>query len=139
MINEQLSVSDRKLSRITDLILKNRRPPGKDWFWPINELNGKPLDKKRANKFLLCGILDYQIKTERALENAKRLSIDILGDPKDIWNVIAEYSEKVTPFLLPFFTEYIRRSARSMIWSGDGYALEQVRTPILSVIGHFSC
>lgn len=94
MSNMESTISDRKLARITNLILENRRPPGKDWWWPINELNGKPADKKSANKFLLCSILDWQMKSEKVLENAKRFSLDVLGDPEDLWNVISEYSEE---------------------------------------------
>lgn len=94
MINMEFTINDSELPQIANLILENRKPPGKDWWWPLNELNGKPADKKRANKFLLCSILDWQMKSEKVLKNAKRFSLDVLADPEDLWNVIGEYSEE---------------------------------------------
>ena len=57
-------------------------------FWPWIDGESE-LDRKSANKFLLGCLLDFQIKAERAWENARRLSEDYLGDPDDIWSSIS--------------------------------------------------
>jgi len=84
--------------------------PGKD-HWVLNQLNcharsraeswlflsepiGEPVTKKRANKFLVGAILDYQIPAATAWENARRLAEEILGDPDDLWNAIAAIGER---------------------------------------------
>ena len=60
-------------------------------FWPwLGECHkeNKRLDKIRANKFMLGAILDYQIPSDKARENARRFSEDILGEPKHLWVAI---------------------------------------------------
>lgn len=79
-----------KIQRIIQLLLENNRyEPG---FWPGLH-KGKPASKKEANKFILGGILDYQIPASVAWENARRLAEDILGDPDNIWQSIIENSK----------------------------------------------
>lgn len=56
------------------------------WAW-IEEVD--ELDMRRANKFMLGSLLDFQIKAERAWENARRLAEDLLGDPDGLWHSIA--------------------------------------------------
>ena len=60
-----------------------------DWPW-LTECHehGRSVDKVRANKFMLGAILDYRIGAETAWENARRLSEDILGEPKNLWVAI---------------------------------------------------
>ena len=84
---------DTRPERISRLLIAHRdRPEG---FWPwLDELKGKPADTKRANKFLLGCVLDYQMKAEVVWENARRLAEDILGDPEKLWNKIASVSEE---------------------------------------------
>ena len=60
-------------------------------FWPFLEpLNGRPADKRTANKFFLACIVDYQQKADRAWEQAKYFVEEIMGDPPDIWRAILE-------------------------------------------------
>ena len=81
---------DSKDQRVARLLLTIRAQEGNTLFWPwLDELDGKPADKKRANKFLLGCILDYQIPAQRAWDNAARLAEQILGDPEDLWDTIA--------------------------------------------------
>lgn len=76
------------------MLLANRSTDRSGWYW-IGEPGLKTLDKKRANKYLLACILDYQIQSGRAWENAKRLAESILGDPPCLWESITEI-----PFLV---------------------------------------
>lgn len=54
----------------------------------LSRLNGRPADKRSANKFLLGCILDYQMKVRLVWENARRFAEDDLGDPHDLWDEI---------------------------------------------------
>ena len=55
------------------------------WHWLIP---GRPFSQKDANKFFLGCILDYQIRSDIAWNNAKRLAEQILNDPEDLWGGI---------------------------------------------------
>ncbi len=79
-----------KSQRVAKLLLNNRKDDDIE-FWLGK--NGQIADKKSANKFLLSSILDYQIRTETAWENARRLAEDILGDPDDLWGCITSNSK----------------------------------------------
>lgn len=58
-------------------------------------LDQKPLSMKNANKYLLFAILDYQILANKAGDNARRLSEEILGDPPKLWHrIITSYSRE---------------------------------------------
>lgn len=83
---------DSKYKRVATLLL-NSRTDEDDEFWGWIRKGESP-DKKSANKFMLGCILDYQIKTDVAWENARRLAEEILGDPDDLWEcIIHNYSE----------------------------------------------
>ena len=60
---------------------------GVRWRW-LSDLEGRPADKKRANKFLLGAVLDYQMRANLVWENARRFAEDDLGDPDDLWESI---------------------------------------------------
>ncbi len=64
-----------------------------DWG-PISKCGDKPCTKKIANEFLLCCLLDYQIKAQRAGEKGHRLVLDILKDPEDLWIKITSFSKE---------------------------------------------
>lgn len=85
-------MTTNKLHQVADILLKNRKKIKGFWPW-LSECIGKPVDKKRANKFFLGCILDYQINSDVAWENARRLAEDILGDPDDLWNTITSISK----------------------------------------------
>jgi endonuclease III len=86
-------MSSRKYGRVKDLILKMDKD---DLVWPwLQDEDGKiiqKLNKKRANKFLLGCILDYQMKAHVAWDNARRFAEEDLNDPDDLWGVIAKFS-----------------------------------------------
>lgn len=71
---------------------KNRKKEAEFWDW-LEEFEGRPADKKSANKFLLACIIDYQMRAEIAWENAHRLTEKILRDPPNLWDEIARFSE----------------------------------------------
>ncbi len=81
-----------KIQRVASILLKNRQKIKGFWPW-LGESIGKPIDKKRANKFLLGCILDYQINADIAWGNARRLAEDILADPDDLWQTITSVSK----------------------------------------------
>ena len=68
-------MSSRKYDQVKDLILKMDKD---DLYWPwLQDEDGKiiqKLNKKRANKFLLGCILDYQMKAHAAWDNARRFA-----------------------------------------------------------------
>jgi endonuclease III len=72
-------------------LLIERRESGTDWGeW---QMTGKTWSKGLANRFLLGCLLDYQIDSELAWENADRLVKEFLGDPDDVWYAITSVSE----------------------------------------------
>jgi endonuclease III len=79
------------MQNIARLLLENRGG-GTDWGM-MADLKGAPCSKQLANKFLLCCLLDYQIRSEVAWANGERLIADILHDPDDIWKAITSVSE----------------------------------------------
>jgi len=80
------------LKSITKTLLKaNEYVPG---FWAMLERGRRPT-MKEANLFLLVCILDYQIPSHKALENARRLAEKILDNPKKLWHTIASVSLSV--------------------------------------------
>lgn len=77
------------LESIAKALLKaNKYEPG---FWAMLERGRRPT-MKEANLFLLVCILDYQIPSHKALENAKKLAETILGNPEKLWNNIVAFS-----------------------------------------------
>lgn len=77
-----------KQERVRHLLLSNRQEhPSGFWGW-MSDLDGRPADKKSANKFLLACVLDYQMPYQRVWANAKKFAEDELGDPNDLWLAI---------------------------------------------------
>lgn len=83
-----IEVSTDRLKLVAKALIENPNPD--EGFWP--DLQSLHLSKKEANKFFLGAILNYQIKAEKAWENAKRLSEKILGDPESLWEEITKVS-----------------------------------------------
>lgn len=86
-----MTTPTQPMRKIASLLLENRAE-GTDWG-EMTRLKGKPCEKKVANRFLLCCLLDYQMPTDVAWRNGERLVYKILGDPDDIWKEIASVSE----------------------------------------------
>lgn len=77
-----------KHARVRELLLAARSGGGGiHWKW-LSELDGAWADRKRANKFLLGAILDYQMRAALVWENARRFAEDDLGEPDDLWETI---------------------------------------------------
>ncbi len=76
------------IQTVSKLLLENR-DENVSWVWL--ELGKKPT-KKEANKFMLSSILDFQMNVDRVIENDRRLSEDILGDPEDLWHKVTQVS-----------------------------------------------
>ena len=78
----------QKSARVRDRLLTQRGGPGSiHWGW-LSDLEGRPADKKCANKFLLASILDYQMRADLVWENARRFAEDDLGDPDHLWETV---------------------------------------------------
>ena len=76
-------------------LIRVRERHNDEFGWPwLEECRGKRADRRRANKFLLGCILDYQIPADRAWENAARLAEQIFGDPQDLWHKITALSNR---------------------------------------------
>lgn len=67
-------------------------------YWPwLQEPDGTKLvrlNRRRANKFILGCIIDYQIPANKAWENAERLAEVVLRDPPNLWRTITRVSER---------------------------------------------
>ena len=120
--------ADGRLRRIAEQLLKLRGERGGEFFWPwLEELEGRSVDKKRANKFLLGCILDWQIHADRAWENARRLAEDVLGDPEDLWGAIAaiplaQWMERFNQYSLHRF-----QKGHERVWTIGRRVLSQYR------------
>ena len=68
-------------------------------YWPwLQEPDGTSLmrlNRRRANKFILGCIIDYQIPADKAWANAARLAETVLRDPAYLWRSIARIPERV--------------------------------------------
>ena len=78
---------DWKYALVREQLLARRTAERVHWKW-LSDLDGAPADKKRANKFILGAILNYQMRAHLVWENARRFAEDILGDPDDLWAAI---------------------------------------------------
>ena len=77
-----------KAARVRDRLLARRGgSAGIHWRW-LSDLGGAWADRKRANKFLLGAVLDYQMRADLVWENARRFAEDDLGDPHNLWETI---------------------------------------------------
>jgi hypothetical protein len=85
-------MSRKKIDRVKKILLTMNR--GQGW-WPWLQYSNrriiKKVSKKRANKFLLGCIVDYQQNAIQAWLNAARLAEKELGDPENLWEVIGAY------------------------------------------------
>ena len=79
-----------KDERVRDILLGMRSGEVANWPWLV-DADGRAT-KKQANKFMLGAIMDYQMPADVVWENARILSEEILGDPDDLWGVIARKS-----------------------------------------------
>ena len=87
IIGKSPSTSLTKDDRVRNILLG--MGSGDEPNWPgLSGIDGRAT-KKRANKFMLGAIMDYQMPADKAWENARILSEEILGDPDDLWGVIA--------------------------------------------------
>ena len=87
--HKETDTGARKAS-VATLLIANREG-GTDWGeW---QTGGKRWSKKLANRFLLGCLLDYQIPSELAWNNAERLVKELLADPDDLWDAITSISE----------------------------------------------
>jgi endonuclease III len=85
-------MANELLHQIATLLLQHRA--GKEEWGEISSFEGKPCPKKVANKFLLCCLLDWQMRTNLPWQNGQRLVEDILGDPEDVWRKITAGSQE---------------------------------------------
>ena len=77
-------MSDNKFS-IGKLLIENRESRNDFWYWLRAD---KPTSRSDANKFFLGAIIDYQINAEKAWENSRRFSEEIIKDPENLWHKI---------------------------------------------------
>ena len=83
---------DERMQKVAALLLKNRT--GTEDWGEISKFAEKPCPKRVANKFLLCCLLDYQMKWAVTWRNGCRLVTDILRDPEDVWAAITSVSQE---------------------------------------------
>lgn len=83
-----IEVSPDRLKLVARTLIENSDIP--KGVWP--GIQSPDPTQKEANKFFLGAILDFQIKADKAWENAERLSEKILGDPENLWEEITKVS-----------------------------------------------
>jgi endonuclease III len=101
-------------NELTALLLQNRNG-GEDWG-DLSHLNGTPCSKQQANKFLLCCLLDWQMKADVAWANGYRLVEDILGNPDDLWQAITSLSESEWKSKRPEYKLHRFRAGHDRLW-----------------------
>ena len=132
-------MTSQKHQRVGELLLSNRQElPNGFWYW-LSDLDGKEVDKKSANKFLLGCILDYQMLSETVWENARRFSEDVLDDPENLWDVISDIPEQVwksrwrkySLHRYPMAHERVRRIANEVVkrYYGDARCIREGHPP----------
>lgn len=89
---EKYFIKKRKIQSVSKLLMNRRRYVHVVWPW-LSEAKGKRLHKKRANKFFLFCILDYQMNVEVIRRNVEWLAEEYFKDPNDIWRRITRYSK----------------------------------------------
>ena len=77
-----------KDERVRDTLLGLWSDRVAGWPW-LRDTNGRRATKRQANKFMLGAIMDYQMDAPIVWDNAEILSEELLGDPGDLWGVIA--------------------------------------------------
>ncbi len=117
-------------------------PGGLYWPW-LQDEDGKTLrriNKRRANKFLLGCIIDYQVKADTAWASAARLAETELRDPRDLWRAIAgvprrEWLARRNRYLwlhrFPAAHERVWRIARGVreLYAGDARRIWRGQSP----------
>ena len=73
---------------VRDILLELRSDRVAGWPW-LRDTDGRRATKRQANKFMLGAIMDYQMDASIVWDNAETLSEELLGDPGDLWGVIA--------------------------------------------------
>ena len=124
------------------ILLSRRHQENTEWYWLTECHNqNRPVDKIRANKFMLGAILDYQVQAKVASENARRLSEDVLGEPKHLWIAITGIEEGYWDSNDAFYHYRLHRfpAAHKRVWhigkeivdrySGDARQIWRGQTP----------
>jgi hypothetical protein len=83
---------NERMQKVSALLLENRS--GNEDWGEISKFAEKPCPKRVANKFLLCCLLDYQMKSAVTWRNCCHLVTDILRDPEDVWAAITSVSQE---------------------------------------------
>ena len=131
-----------KYNRVRQLIREERRrqPPMRVMF--LSRLNGRPADKRSANKFLLGCILDYQMKVGVVWESARRFAEDDLEDPRDLWREIIAIPRLNTPAVRRRYTLHrfpaaharVQRIGRQIVsrYAGDARNIWKNQSPCVT-------
>lgn len=121
---EGFPVSDyrAKLKRVATILGRRRNNEG---YWPwLQNADGRILNrlsKKRANKFVLGCIIDYQIQAGEAWNRAGKLAEEIFEDPEDLWAVIARVPKSKWDTDYKWLHRFPR--ARERVWRIGGMIL----------------
>jgi endonuclease III len=121
---------EERMRRIAALLLPSEKSPA-DWG-ELSHLDEKPCTKKIANKFLICCLLDWQMKSDLAWKNGKRLVEEILDDPDDVWKAITSVSESEWASRRDQYKLHRFPAGHTRLWSiawhiGDNYEADARR------------
>lgn len=83
-----IEASTDRLNLVARILIENSDIPKGVW----SGIQSPDHTQKEVNKFFLGAILDFQIKSDKAWDNAERLPEKIWGDPENLWEEIMEVS-----------------------------------------------
>lgn len=112
--------NEGRLLRVADL-LRNHGEGTEDWG-EISKYPGQVCPKRVANTFLLCCLLDYQIKADRAWESGGRLVRELrdpedkLRGPEEIWATITAFTEEAWKLKFKELSLHRYPAAHKRLW-----------------------
>jgi len=81
-----------KHERVKAILLQHGKESRRKYNWPW--LDGRYLTRRRANKFLLGAIIDFQVPANSAWDTAQNFAETALGDPPLLWQRIRDFTPR---------------------------------------------
>lgn len=92
---KKITPSTASLKKLGRQLIDSRREIRPSFGWPwLEDYINRPITKKAANKYIFGAIIDYQMDADWVWAKAKEYTEVTLGDPPDLFDVIARQSEK---------------------------------------------
>ena len=111
---------DQRMGNINNWLLEHRTPASpetalRNWG-EIAKYTAMECPKKVANEFLLCCLLDYQIKTGVGWKNGRRYINEISHRHDEVWWEIGKFTKKEWDSKFKEFGLHWMHNAHSRLW-----------------------